>query len=102
VESGGSFTNTQKIIQEFEAQFKPAVERLSWQQMSDLITKLGHAGHESPKDVISEALSLLPVKSEEYKFSFNLTENDNPARHFRSGCDNLVMRFEEEFLIALN
>ncbi len=37
VESGGSFTNTQKVIQEFGAEFSPAVEKTSLAQIADLL-----------------------------------------------------------------
>lgn len=102
VESGGSFTNTQKVIQEFDAQFTPSIEKLSWQQLSDMLMKLGHQGHESIQEILTEALSLLTVKSDEERFKFTVTEIDNQARMFKSGCDHIVDRFEAEFRAAHN
>jgi formate dehydrogenase major subunit len=97
VESGGSFTNTQKVIQEFEEGIKPKVELRSFEQLSALLEKFGLKGYESTKDVMMEAISLLPVEQLEEKHLFNYTQEQNCNRMFNYGCDVVVKRFEEHF-----
>lgn len=97
VESGGSFTNTQKVIQEFEEGFKPKTELRSFEQLSALLQKFGIKGHESIKDVMMELISLLPVEKTAEKLQFMYTHDQNCNRMFNYGCDVVVKRFEEHF-----
>lgn len=97
VESGGSFTNTQKQVQEFDAAFKPAVEKLSWQQLADLLTILGSDEKDDLTDIRMEAFSLLPETDDKEKLDFQWTEGDNYSRIYNHGCDYISKRFDEEF-----
>jgi formate dehydrogenase major subunit len=97
VESGGSFTNTQKVIQPFEPAFDPKVERTGVQQLADLLNALGVKQGAETSEVLEEALSLLPSAEEEQKYSFENTHHDNPYRIYEHGCDYIVKRFDEEF-----
>jgi formate dehydrogenase major subunit len=97
VESGGSFTNTQKVIQPFEPAFGPKVERTGLQQLADLLNALGVKQGAETSEVLEEALSLLPSAEEEQKYSFENTHHDNPYRIYEHGCDYIVKRFDEEF-----
>jgi formate dehydrogenase major subunit len=101
VETGGSFTNTRKVIQEFGAVFTPGVERTNLQQLADLHRAKGIEQSADPGDVMSEIISLLP-ESKEITHSFVITESDNPNRLFNHGCDDIVRRFDEEFAQAFN
>jgi formate dehydrogenase major subunit len=101
VESGGSFTNTQKVIQEFEEEISPKVELTSFEQLGALLGKFGLKGYESVKDVMMEAISLLPSEKGDDKLQFNYTQGQNCNRMFNYGCDVVVKRFEEHFENAL-
>jgi predicted molibdopterin-dependent oxidoreductase YjgC len=97
IETGGSFTNTQGYIQEFEARFESETEKQGWEQIRDLLRTLGSEEPESLDEIFSEAMSLLPQKDDAEKLSFNYTGEDNYARIFNHGCDNVVKMFDEEF-----
>jgi formate dehydrogenase major subunit len=97
VESGGSFTNTQKVIQPFEQVFSPKVDRTGLQQLADLLNALGVKQGSECSEVLDEALSLLPQPFEDRKYHFENTEGDNPGRIYEHGCDHIVKRFDEEF-----
>jgi formate dehydrogenase major subunit len=97
VESGGSFTNTQKVIQGFEAQFKPAVEKTGLQQLADLLRAQGVEQSADHHEVMAEIVSLLPRGDEPVKYQFSLMGEDNPSRMYEHGCDYIVKRFDEEF-----
>ncbi len=101
VETGGSFTNTQKVIQEFGAVLKPKVERDNLRQLADLLGAKGVGQSGDRSDVMSELITLLP-EAKERTYSFAPTEGDNPNRMFRHGCDDIVRRFDEEFAQAFN
>jgi formate dehydrogenase major subunit len=95
IESGGSFTNTQKVLQEFEPVFDSKVERNGWEQLKDLLEGFGSKEKENVKEVLMEALSLLPAKDDKEKKALIYTGNDNPEKMFRSGCDHIQHRFEQ-------
>jgi formate dehydrogenase major subunit len=97
VETGGSFTNTQKVIQQFDAVFASKLERTGLQQLADLLEALGVEQKTDISEVLGEALSLLPGAPEEAKYDFVNTLYDNPYRLYDHGCDNIVRRFDEEF-----
>jgi predicted molibdopterin-dependent oxidoreductase YjgC len=95
-ETGGSFTNTQKVIQEFESGLKPKVERTTLVQLIDLLKAFGFNGLEDVNDVRAEIFSLLP-KSEITKHRFVSTSaNINPSL-FNHGCDYFMAEFDKEF-----
>ena len=98
VESGGSFTNTQKVIQEFDAQFTSKVERKSYEQLLDLLKLMG--SKEKSDDLIDirmEALSLLPINGSGKQLKFVYSLEDNRNRMFEYGCDTVNLRFETDF-----
>jgi formate dehydrogenase major subunit len=97
VESGGSFTNTQKVIQGFEAHFKPSVDRTNLQQLADLLRAKGVEQNDDHHGVLSEIMSLLPSGHEPVKYNFTVMAGDNPNRMYDHGCDYIVKRFDEEF-----
>jgi formate dehydrogenase major subunit len=102
VETGGTFTNTQKVIQEFGAEFKPAVEKSGLAQLADLLTALGVGQRADYHEALSEALSLLPEGGESMVYTFTHTSGDNPNRLYEHGCDHIVMRFDDEFAKAFD
>ncbi|MFA4980422.1 MAG: molybdopterin-dependent oxidoreductase, partial [Sphingobacterium sp.] len=100
VETGGSFTNTQKVIQEFEALFTPAVEKTGLAQLADLLKAFGIEQKAGSHEVLAEVMSLLPTGNENITHQFIHTQNDNPNRIYGHGCDHIVMRFDDEFAKA--
>ena len=97
VESGGSFTNTQKVIQESEEGIPAKVELRSFEQLSALLEKFGLRGYESTKEIMMEAISFLPTEEKNEKRQFIYTQDQNCNRMFNYGCDAVVKRFEEHF-----
>jgi len=100
-ESGGSFTNSQQVIQEFEPVFESKVERQSYQQLLDLLGHYKSNGFESVKEIMEEAISLLPTSYENRKHHFHYTSEGTYCRTFDYGCDTINKRFYEEFHKAL-
>ncbi len=94
-ESGGSYTNTQKVSQSFSAGLKPKTIKTNIEQILGILSKFGKFGLHSLDDVYKEATSKLPVYIEKYIFKY--TAEDNKNYMFNYGCDILHKRFEEEF-----
>lgn len=98
IETGGSYTNTQKVIQKFEKHFYKKIKKTSYKQIIELLKKLGSKeGSKSIEDVMTEAMSLLPINNNGKKFKFNYTLEDNNNRIFHHGCDYINKRFDEDF-----
>ncbi|MFC2101769.1 FAD-dependent oxidoreductase [Bacteroidota bacterium] len=99
-EIGGTFSNTQKVILEFEQVLPSRLEANSINQLIDMLKHFGQNGLESREDVFSEIIGLLPQTEEDTpaeKLMLTYTTEDNSNRSFNFGCDYLVKRFEEEF-----
>jgi formate dehydrogenase major subunit len=96
-ESGGTFTNSQKMIQTFESGLKSKVEVTSLEQLIKLLAIFGSNGLNDIHDVNSEALSLLPTISEEVKHELVYTEKENGEQMFAHGCNYIMKRFDKEF-----
>jgi len=98
LEMDGSYSNAQKVFQEFEAQFAPKFAKQSFEQTADLLELLGVKGDKDIMDIRSEALSLLPTEVEDDTYQFTYTEADsNYNRLFNYGCDAVHLRFETDF-----
>jgi formate dehydrogenase major subunit len=91
-ESGGSFTNTQKVIQQFERGLASPVERLSYEQVNDILALFDSSVSGDIHDVMMEAISLLPTHRECHKLTLTWTNQDNENRMFDYGCDYLMGR----------
>ena len=96
-ESGGSFTNTQRMIQTFEKVLKCPVEQTGYQQLSNLLGLFGLNGSSSIEDIHLEALSLLTVPKELQRLVFQVTSGSSSGRMFHHGCDILNKRFDDAF-----
>lgn len=99
-EIGGSFTNTQKVIQQFEKAENFGTEKIeknSYIQLFELLKKFNINGLNTKEDVFSEIISLLPQPTAKEKLSFTYTNKCNTNRRFNHGCDSLVRRFKQEF-----
>lgn len=105
-EIGGSFSNTQKMIQEFEAEMPSKLEHNSIQQLQKILHKF-NANHQSSvisrqtvKEIFMEAISLLPSEQSS-KHKFNTTK-ENSGKGFCCGCDSVVKHFEDSFKKQMN
>jgi formate dehydrogenase major subunit len=96
-ETGGSFTNSQKTLLEFDAVMAKKTGLDNIEQLSSLLGKFGKNGYHTPKEVFMEFIRLLPSEKKEEILRLEYTGLDNSNRIFEYGCDNLVKRFEETF-----
>jgi predicted molibdopterin-dependent oxidoreductase YjgC len=94
-ETEGSFTNTQRVLQNFKPCFDPETEKTNIAQLIEILGKLGIKQSGKMEDIFLEASAHLPKYPEKHEFT--ITENDNHRRMFHFGCDYLVKRVEEEF-----
>ncbi len=96
-ESGGTFTNTQKVIQPFEAGFDAASGLTTLQQLAGMMKHFEIKQKGEAEAVMSEIVKLLPADSKDQKFVFSTTTEINDCRMFNHGCDFIVKHFDEEF-----
>lgn len=96
-ETGGSFTNSQKVIQQFEAHLPKKVEKDNIEQYIDLLRLFGSNGLKELDDVRNEIISLLPQETGKNKFNFFIQEYDSNKRYFKYGCDYVSKHFNEQF-----
>jgi formate dehydrogenase major subunit len=97
-ESGGSFTNAQRMIQIFEAGIKSKVDKINHEQLMDLHKAFGLNGLNDLDDIRAEMFSLLPVAEQPKKHQFISTTDSKRWTIFNSGCDYLMCEFDREFL----
>ncbi len=95
-EIGGSFTNTQKMIQEFEAVLPSKIEKSSIQQLVELMNQFGISNAVKPNEIFMESISILPSEIEKAKFKF-VDTNESSTNSFHHGCDSVMKIFEEKF-----
>ncbi|MEI8202065.1 MAG: FAD-dependent oxidoreductase [Bacteroidota bacterium] len=101
VETGGSFTNSQNVIQKFDSVMHSHIEKRNHEQILELLGKFGDKNENTDViDVMMEIISLLPIEDEEnYKFLY--TDKDDYSRIFDYGCDSLNKKFEDYFSNSL-
>lgn len=97
LETTGSFTNTQKNIQQFEKQTTIAVEKENFEQLLSLINNFTDRKQKTIEEVRKEIYKLLPDHKEKSKFNFNYTEKENFNKIFRYGCDAVVKYYDDGF-----
>ncbi len=98
-ESGGSFTNTHKYIQQFEAVLHSPVEQTSFEQLLKLHSEFGLSDHyNGPSDLMAEIASAIStVPDKKVKHNFIPSEGRKPSRMFRCGCDHLNLVFDKKW-----
>jgi formate dehydrogenase major subunit len=96
-ETGGTYTNSQKVIQGFEAGMDSRVSMNSYRQLCGIMGRFGLKSDDNPHNILMEIISLLPESKNHGKFLLQYTEGDNNNNQFLHGCDSIVKRFEEEF-----
>jgi len=103
VETSGSFTNTQKHIQQFEKQFKGKIDQENYVQLLNIIHNFTNSEEiKTIDDIRKEIFELLPQKATSERYSFNYTQKDNMNKQFNFGCDYLVKKFDEDSEQAFN
>ena len=99
-ESGGSYTNTQRIIQRYEAEMKPKTGKNNIEMLNGIAEKVDVKPFSTTEEIFLEFASLLTVKKE-VVFSFSATDQDNPSNMFVFGADNLVLRHQKRVMELL-
>ncbi|MCX6267890.1 MAG: molybdopterin-dependent oxidoreductase [Bacteroidetes bacterium] len=97
-ETGGTYTNAQKVIQEFEKVLTPRTAQNSLEQLAGILDEFGISASGNPRDIFMEIIALLPGKKEHGKLLMRPTKEDNNKRHYNQGCDAVTMRFEAGLL----
>ena len=95
-EIGGSFTNTQKIIQEFEAVLPSKLEKNSLQQIAAIMELLGVKAETDPGKIRMEAFRLFKSVDKQ-AMPLQITEPKQELKLFDFGCDYLVRKFDADF-----
>lgn len=99
-ESGGTFTNAQKVIQKIDKTTDGPLKHEGWEQSGIILEKLKLGKPETADDVMFEVASLLPKYCTSSKLRFRITGTDNYNPMFAHGCDHLNLRFDKEFEAA--
>ncbi|MGC9331542.1 MAG: FAD-dependent oxidoreductase [Bacteroidales bacterium] len=94
-ETGGSFTNTQKMIQTFPAglKLKPALSN-TW-QYAQLMAAYAQKIPDNTDDINVKMLTGLKPNSHAYKIVY--TSGQGYLPEFLHGADNVMLRFDNEF-----
>mgnify|MGYP000238091402 CR=1 FL=1 len=102
VETSGTFTNTQRFIQQFEKHLDSKVEKENYRQILDLLNAFDSNGLGDVQDIRKEALSLLP-QNKRFEYRFEYTQGEAEDYHlFNHGCDSVVRYFDEGFRHAFD
>ncbi|MBZ0241606.1 MAG: molybdopterin-dependent oxidoreductase, partial [Bacteroidales bacterium] len=96
-EFGGSYTNSQRKIQQIKKQIEVDIEHDSFKQLATLLEKTGLSSPKNPGEALEEAISLFPRRGEYKNLRFNYMKADNPKHQFDFGCDLLHKTIDEEF-----
>lgn len=95
-ETGGSFTNTQKYIQQFDKCLKPKTELNNLEQLAGIFKNFG-IEQSSDSSVIFDEISTILANIPEYKPEFAYTEKDSATGNFNHSCDILIKKINDIF-----
>lgn len=96
-ESGGSFTNSLRKVQQITKQMEAPAKRNGFEQLRDLLARFNLNTTPAPADAFNEAVSLKPKRGDFKDLRFEYKEKDNHNRMFEHGCDALNKLVDEEF-----
>ncbi|MHC1706064.1 MAG: FAD-dependent oxidoreductase [Bacteroidales bacterium] len=99
-ETGGSFTNTQKVFQEFQPELPARLDMNSCEQLLILLKHFGSNHLASTTDITMEAFSLLPENAADPR-EFVVSRDIGHGKLFHHACDHVQMNFAAEFQQAL-
>lgn len=95
VEIGGTFTNTQRNIQEFDAVLPAKTEKSSLEIIVDLMKNFKVSMPVAPEEIREEAFKLFkPV--DQKPLALQITKPKDDIRMFEYGCDAIVKQFDEK------
>jgi formate dehydrogenase major subunit len=97
-ETGGSFTNTQKMIQTFDAGLKPKTEIDNLTQYQRIAKTFGANLTENKDDINDEMLKAIESQASPYRIIF--TSGPGALPEFALGADVVLARFENDFVNA--
>ena len=97
IETDGSFTNTRRVIQQFEAQLPPKIELSNTSQIIEILNALNVKSGHTLEEVRMELFSVLAMVPPAKRFQFSVDTNPVENHLFLHGCDSLVKRFDEHF-----
>ncbi len=101
-EIGGTFTNTQKVIQTIGEDKYSSLEQNSLTQLQQLLLKQGIVSPSKKDEILMEFVSLLPENKECSKMHFKYTIENDSRRNFEYGCDSLTKYFSDYFNKSIN
>ena len=98
-ETGGSYTNSEKKIQTFDANelVKNKIDHDNIKQLIELHKMFDLNGVKEVHDAFMEAVSLLPISEDARDIPFIEADKNDGDRKFEYGCDYLIKRFEESY-----
>ncbi|MFB6319883.1 FAD-dependent oxidoreductase [Saccharicrinis sp. FJH54] len=102
LETSGSFTNSARIIQQFEKVINKEGCVENYAQINGMLSALEIKSPETLDAIRMELFALLPAPDSSELHKFTHTQDDNFNRLFEHGCDALVKRFDDEFQNNLN
>lgn len=88
-ETGGTFTNSQRVIQKVDKKMQSPLQFDSWKQLEEILSRCGYDRFETIDDVTFEIASLLPKFCTSSKLLFRMNNEDNYNPMFIHGCDTL-------------
>ncbi|PKP03834.1 MAG: hypothetical protein CVU11_06900 [Bacteroidetes bacterium HGW-Bacteroidetes-6] len=96
-ETGGTFTNTQRVLQHFVAALKPKTGLDNIALLNGIATRLGLKPFGTADEVFEEIASLLPTETET-THEFVVTDFDNPRNTFGFGADSIIARHQQKLM----
>lgn len=98
-ETGGTFTNCQRVIQKVDKRVKSPLEYGSWEFLGEILSRFGYGKFDSTDDITFEIASLLPKFCTSSKLMLRINDNDNYNLLFENGCDSL---FHNAYKLSCN
>ncbi|MDR0363878.1 MAG: molybdopterin-dependent oxidoreductase [Bacteroidales bacterium] len=90
-ETGGSFTNTTKIIQQFSKVVDSPLEYDNLEQLAEIAKRFNIQTETSPDMIFLEYVQFLPTGcSGKSRHKFIYTKQDSQSSLFKAGCDALM------------
>ena len=85
-ENGGTYTNTQKIIQQVNIQRNTELEMTGFELLANVATRLGLSEMKTPAEALLESVMLFPAACSHKRPRFVYSNEDNNNRIFRNGA----------------
>ena len=95
-ETGGSFTNTQKQIQNFEKLLHSKLKMSNIEQLASLCKQFELEQTDDIHEIQDEYMAMI-AEAQKYKLVLRYTAEELPQKYFKSGCDALHAKAEKLF-----